>query len=319
LPAIHKATRFVPSPCGTFVLCGQALAAFWRTVPWVSDVVAFDGHRSGWDSTLRLRRLQPGVALVFPNSFGSTGDVYWATRIPVRIGRRGGGRAFMLTHRLPAWRRGQGVGERHQLSHYLEVAGALGSIAWDTEYPPLRVPNAAGTAARLGIEGATAAWLAIAPGAAFGPAKQWPEAGFRAVCEWWLGRGGRVVVVGTGKERQTAERITAGLAGVLDLAGRTSMVELMAVLACVGAVVANDSGAMHLAAGVGTRGVAVFGSTDPVSTGPIGAPWVVVRGVAACAPCFRRTCRPDVEPYHCLGGVLPETVCRAVEFVLGAA
>ncbi|OGV63176.1 MAG: hypothetical protein A3K19_01070 [Lentisphaerae bacterium RIFOXYB12_FULL_65_16] len=317
LPAIYRASRFVPPPCGTFVLCSQALAAFWKAVPWVSDVVSFGGRRSGWESAARLRRLRPGVAVVFPNSFGSAGDVFWATGIPIRVGRCGGGRAFMLTHRLPAWRHGEGVGECHQLSHYLAISAALGGIGWDTQFPPLQVPGAAEIAVRLGVAGAPSAWLAVAPGAAYGPAKQWPEASFRAVCEWWCGRGGRVVVVGTAKEQAMAARMAAGLTGVVDLTGRTSMVELMAVLGSVSCLMANDSGAMHLAAGVGTRGVAVFGSTDPVSTGPIGAPWVVVRGEAACSPCFRRTCRPDAEPYRCLCSVNSERVCRAVEFVLG--
>ncbi|MBO4344336.1 MAG: glycosyltransferase family 9 protein, partial [Victivallales bacterium] len=111
---------------------------------------------------------------------------------------------------------------------------------------------------------------------------------------------------------ETEKHVTSWLAdwmpGSVDLAGRTTMEELLAVLAASRAVVANDSGAMHLAAAVGTQGVAVFGSTDPVATGPIGAPWRLVVSSELCRPCLRRTCPMSDHPYRCMKEISPHLV-----------
>ena len=93
----------------------------------------------------------------------------------------------------------------------------------------------------------------------------------------------------------------------------------MAALRACACVVANDSGVMHLAAGLGVPGVALFGSTDPVATGPLGAPWVPVTGGRDCSPCFHRRCR--FTGADCLGlrSIPTARVCAAVEFVLAVA
>jgi len=319
LPAVWRLRSFVPEPCGLFVLCPKALAPIWQAASWVSHVVAFEGRRVRGESAATVRDLGPGVAVVMPNSFGSAWDVF-GHHIRIRVGRGGRARGRLLTHRLPAWQRPPGAADCHQVTHYLEIASAFGEVAWDASFPALRVADSEAAAARLGVAPAgEAQWLALAPGAAYGPAKQWSSDGFRQVAEWWLSRGGRLVVVGTAQEQEAAQRISQGLDGTLNLAGRTDLSELMAVLSSVDLVVANDSGAMHLAAGVGTPGVAVFGSTDPSATGPLGAPWVVLREKVECAPCFRRTCARPSDQYACLTRISAETVCGAVEFVAGRA
>ncbi len=99
----------------------------------------------------------------------------------------------------------------------------------------------------------------------------------------------------------------------MDMAGKTSMKELKAILGSADYAIANDSGAMHLAAALGTNGIAVFGSTDPVATGPIGAVWKLFKTSALCAPCFQRICplSPD-EAYKCLKTISPEVVAHAM-------
>lgn len=321
LPAVHAMRRHIPPACGLFIVSPKSLSPLWEAAPWVSHVVPMEGKRIGGTALKNARQLRAGVGVVLPNSFGSALDL-WRCGLSHRIGRRGRCRGLLLTDGLPEWRRGPGLADRHQVSHYLELAGIFGESVVDVAQPLLHIPEAVELGKRLGVDSSHGEpWLAVAPGAAYGPAKQWSAEGFREVARWWTDTlGGRVVFVGTRQEAGVTAEISAGLRGAVDLAGRTSLRELMGVLSVAELVVANDSGAMHLAAGLGTRGVAVFGSTDPFATGPLGAAWVILREPADCAPCFARTCRRSSDLYTCLKQISAERVCAALTYVrqLGA-
>ncbi len=303
LPVAYQISRCIPSGCGFFVLCQKGLAPIWRACPWVDIVIGMDGHHVSRNEIADAQHLRPGVACVFPNSFGSALDVY-RCKVPQRVGRSGRFRSFMLTERLKEWPPAKGNADCHQLSYYHEIASLFGDVEYTTDYPRLKVDLE--LSRRLGMDGGD--WLAVAPGAAFGPAKQWLPEYFLEVARWYGDHGGRVVLVGTSKEQPVTSWIAERMPGTLDIAGKTTMEELMSVLSASRAVVANDSGAMHLAAAVGTSGVAVFGSTDPVATGPIGAPWRIIVSTELCRPCFSRTCQQHNHPYRCLKEISPHTV-----------
>ena len=315
LPAVYRLSRVVPDPCGVFVMCPAFMQPLWEAAPWVSQVIPMSGSRSGIQEHHRVRQLRPGVAVVLPNSFGAAWDVF-RRGIPIRLGRSGRGRSLLLTHRLPEWPRARARADCHKLSRYLELAAVFGAAEASVECPPLELPDAAVLAAKVGVQADVGPWLAIAPGAAYGLAKQWPVEHFTALADWWQRRGGRVVVVGTAKERAAGEAIQTALPGVRNLAGLTGLRELMAVLKVTGLAVTNDSGAMHLGAALGCRGVAVFGSTDAVATGPIGGRWILLADPTDCAPCLKRSCARADRPYECLRRIDPPTVIRALESLL---
>jgi heptosyltransferase-2 len=150
--------------------------------------------------------------------------------------------------------------------------------------------------------------LGLIPGAEYGPAKRWPAESFAAVARaiaqrvsncLWLAFGGP-------GDRQACDDI-ARLAGgnVLNLAGKTSLRQLMALLKLCRLVLTNDTGPMHVAAALGTPVVVPFGSTSPGLTGP-GLPGDprhrLLKSVAPCSPCFRRTCPID---FRCMTGITP--------------
>ncbi|MGE5179427.1 MAG: glycosyltransferase family 9 protein, partial [Bacteroidota bacterium] len=104
-------------------------------------------------------------------------------------------------------------------------------------------------------------------------------------------------------------------ARVANLAGATSLSELVGILDAAIAVISNDSGVMHLAAALGRPTVAVFGSTSPVWTAS-GAPWVAsLYAEYPCSPCFRRTCPIG---YGCLRSIEAEEGVAAAERLLEA-
>jgi len=312
LPALYSLRRLLPEAARLAVLCRANLAPFWRSVDWVDQVFACEGKHFSGAAVADARAFTAGVGVVLPNSFSAALDL-WKCRLPLRLGRGGRGRGLLLTHRLPMLSGPSGGACYHQAGHYLEIAAALAAPPWDQQQTLLTLPEAAATAARLGLSPERAPWLAVAPGAAYGPAKQWPVAHFHAVAKAWVQQtGGGVVAVGTAAEHAGAAAVLAGIDGGLNLAGSSGLPELMAVLASVELAVTNDSGAMHLAAALGCRGVAVFGSTDPVATGPVGAPWLVLQQPTPCAPCFARTCRRKHDAYACLHAVTPEIVLSSL-------
>ena len=163
--------------------------------------------------------------------------------------------------------------------------------------------------------------LGLNPGAEYGPAKRWPAERFIAAAReiqqrtncFWLILGGKA-------DLPLAETIHSAIASApspLNLAGQTSLRELMAVLKLCCALLTNDTGPMHLAAALGTPVVVPFGSTAPALTGP-GLPGdprhQLLSSAAPCSPCFRRTCPVD---FRCMTGITVERVVAAVMRAFG--
>jgi len=288
--------RRLPADCGLFVVCAPPLTDLFEAMPLVDWVVPLGSGRRrwGWSELTRLRRLRPGVGLLCNHSFRDT-LAFRLAGIPRLFGAAARGRTPLLTRAFPL-----PVGGRepeqpvlHHAGRYLAMAYALGAEPWPGDFPEF-APHAESELAAPELERARTLpnLLAVAPGAAYGPAKRWPEANFLAVCRDWLERGGSVVLLGTAAEAPVTARLARDLASpaVADLAGKTRLGELLSLLQQTRACLANDSGIMHLAAAVGLPGVAIFGSTDPTATGPLSSRWTILCRHEPCAPCLRREC-----------------------------
>ncbi|MCX6927812.1 MAG: glycosyltransferase family 9 protein, partial [Verrucomicrobia bacterium] len=163
--------------------------------------------------------------------------------------------------------------------------------------------------------GKTTILLGLNPGAEYGPAKRWPAENFAAVAREvsrkiencvWLAFGGR-------GDWKLCDAIAQRASGhVVNLAGKTSLRQLMALLKLCRLVLTNDTGPMHVAAALGTAVIVPFGSTSPELTGP-GLPGdprhQLLQSVAPCAPCFRRECPID---FRCMTGISPGRVIEAI-------
>jgi heptosyltransferase-2 len=93
---------------------------------------------------------------------------------------------------------------------------------------------------------------------------------------------------------------------ILDLIGRTSLLEAVDLLSLADEVVSNDSGLMHVAGALGRKLVAIYGSTSPSVTPPLGANAVIAEIALGCRPCFQRTC--PLGHTNCLNLLTPEMV-----------
>ncbi len=263
----------------------------------------------------RALRGQYDHAFVLPNSLKSALLPFWA-KVPQRTGWRGEMRYGLLNDLRVLDK------QRYPLMVQRFVALAHDRQAPVPEpesivAPHLQVDENSAAAARaehrLDGEGAV---LGLCPGAEFGPSKRWPEQHYAAVARHWIEQGGRVWIFGSAKDRPVAETIVAALpeplhARVAVLAGSTSLEQAVDLLACTDAVVSNDSGLMHIAAALARPLVAVYGSTSPAFTPPLGERVAIVRLGLDCSPCFQREC--PLGHHNCMRQLGPELVIEALQ------
>lgn len=256
-------------------------------------------------------------AYVLPNSLKSALLPFWA-RVPRRTGWRGEMRYGLLNDVRVLDK------ERYPLMVQRFVALARAPDApvptLDEIRPPhLEVDPASVDSAREQHDlAADRPVLGLCPGAEFGPAKRWPEYHYAAVARDWIEQGGRVWLFGSGKDRPVADAIIADLPEAQRgetriLAGSTSLEQAVDLLSATDAVVSNDSGLMHIAAALNRPLVAVYGSTSPGFTPPLGDRVAIERLGLDCSPCFQREC--PLGHLNCLRQLEPGRVITALQGV----
>jgi heptosyltransferase II len=313
LPAIGAVRHHRPSAT-LIVAARRSTAALFHMVSGVDELVTLGETGTGLVSDARaLAAARPDIAILLPNSFRSAFAAHRAG-IPERWGVSADLRRFLLTRAVARPR-----GRRHQVDYYKCIVSGLGM---PTAGAPARlvVPEeararASALFARRGLAG-DATVVGMAPGAAYGRAKQWPPARFARLAELLHERSGVVsVLVGSLADRAVVRQMAAG-PHLVDLIGETDLVALAGVMTRCRAFVSNDSGAMHLAAAAGVPVTAVFGATDERATAPAfepspgAAPHEILTSDVWCRPCMLRECPID---HRCMTRIEPSRVCDAVE------
>ncbi|MEP6822957.1 MAG: glycosyltransferase family 9 protein, partial [Chthoniobacterales bacterium] len=153
--------------------------------------------------------------------------------------------------------------------------------------------------------------IGLCPGAEYGPTKRWlPERFAEAAAAVSAQRPAQWILFGTAAEVEIGKPIAdAAAIPVTDLIGQTTLAQLIDELRTCDFLLTNDTGTMHLAAHLGVPTVALFGSTEPSLTGPLGPQHRVIRHHVACSPCFLRECPID---FRCMNSVTSEEVAAAV-------
>ncbi len=316
MPALAALGRAFPA-ARISVMVDSRLAAFFDGAGWIEEVIPI--HRASRRSAMaemprlvaRLRAERFDLAVILPNSFESALRAALA-RIPIRAGFVRNGRGWMLTRRaVPSPQ----LIKRHQIHYWLEMLTATLGINGDPR--PVKIEADPRHLMRmrewLAIRRrANSRLVAVAPGAAFGPAKEWPQSHYAALVSLLGSRGVQCVLVGGPSEVERGESIAAASGrNAIVAAGRTNIGELMALLSLCDGFAGNDSGAAHLAAALGIPTVAIFGSTSPQRTGPLGPRTQILYQGLACSPCLARTCR--FGHYNCLREIQPQQVIDALD------
>jgi len=347
LPSIEGIRKLFPES-RISILVKEQLKGLFEANPHLNGVITYR-QRKGFAKIFeyarvinRLGKEKFGLCVLFPNSFSSALIAFLAG-IKERIGYKTDGRTLLLTGGI---KRNPELLKKNQVEYYLEIVRQLGEVSVSTvprletdkesklwaekllssqglkkdvpplgPVPPVRfrknlagpVPlNPAGDRINIGIN----------PGSTYGPAKRWlPErfagVGKRLVSE----QKARILLFGQGEEKHLSDFIAGGIGeNCLNLAGKTTLARLAALLERCDLLLTNDTGPMHIAAALGVPVVAVFGPTDPRTTAPAGEKHIIVRKPVACSPCLKRRCPAD---HQCMKEIGVEDVFNAALKLLG--
>jgi len=329
-PAVHTIRKNFPDAEIT-MLAVPWVADIFRMSPDVDKLFIYDKkalYQGKMKGPLKLAKdLKPfafDMVFLLQNSFEAAFIAKMAG-IPIRAGYKRDGRGLLLTHGVTI---AEETRKKHHVHYYQDMLAALGLtpgsnvlrlplletlearaegfvdclkhqnpvshadlslMAENQGLPQVQSMNSD----RVGIP-----VIGFNPGAAFGPAKQWPVEKFsrlaELICENYGDSGCVIMVFGTDADSEAASSIlhTSERTAyhVLDMTGKTSLKQAMALIKCCDAFVTNDSGLMHVAAGLGTPSIAIFGSTDHIATGPFSENSIILRREIDCSPCMQTHC-----------------------------
>lgn len=313
-PSIRLIRRQYPE-AGIVVVARPWVADVLRDNPDIDDLWIVNESKDPaafFNLLHRIRKERFDLGIAFPNSFISA-FILRAGGVGHRIGYDRDGRGWMLSERISIT---QDILKKHQVEYYLNILQSICSV----ESAERKLVLPVNEAARKKIQALLREkgiydehkrdypLIGINPGAFYGSAKRWLPERFSEVAEYLQHKhAARIIATGTLKERPIVDEIIELTHGknIYNAAGAIDLRELIALLASLDLYITNDSGAMHIAAAVGTPIVAIFGSTDWITTAPYSDKAIIVRKDIECAPCLKRHCPRNHE---CMTAIAVEDV-----------
>lgn len=254
-----------------------------------------------WPYFWNLRKQRPELYLLFTNSFRGDLEAF-LTRAPERFGIKKPGKCRpCLTH---VWPQPSALDEAtlHQTQlwyQYLQYFGL--EEALDLKPLALRDEN-------LQSLSPSSPAIALICGTENSPEKRWPLGHWKALIALVQKHYPEhtIKLLGTAKDAAITHSLAQDDPRIEDLAGKTSLAELMHVLKQCKLVVGNDTGGLHLANMLGVPIIALYGPTNPVRTGPIYE--------------AKRICIQAEGLGHSktMAAISPQRVFEAVQDILGA-
>lgn len=316
LPAIASVRAAYPG-AHLAILAKPPVTDIYRLFSAADEIIPYENR---FDSPLGvfrlayvLRQKKFDAAILLQNAIEAA-IIALAAGIRVRAGFNSDGRGFLLTHAI---RRTENIFKVHQIDYYLEMVKALGCADVDrTMHLETHIsPVDARSVLQQYLPNADRTIIGIAPGATYGPAKRWfterfAEAGDQLSKEL----NAQVILFGGQTDWETAEQVRKrAQTDMINLAGLTSLREAIYLISQCRLFLSNDSGLMHVAGALNIPTVAVFGSTNPVTTSPAGEKTMLVRKDVSCSPCLKKICPTD---FRCMTLVTVDDVVESAKTLL---
>jgi lipopolysaccharide heptosyltransferase I len=292
----------------------------------LTGIIPFDRERWGspfrWGemfSSLQLLRSKRFDCAIDLQGLARSGIFAWLSNSALTIGldngregSREGARAFYDLTPPPA------TPGTHAVDRYLAVLPLLhlpphGTFEWLPKRPEIA------SQIQQKWNPAPGPWIVLLPGARWDN-KRWPVGHFVELASLMRGMDAlNFVILGGAGERAAGETIARENPGrCLNLAGQTTLWEMIEWMRRARLVICGDTGPMHAAAALGTPVIALFGPTNPLKTGPYGKPGSVLHiHTLPCVPCMRSSCHYAV-PRACLINLTPSDVYARVRQELDA-
>ncbi|MBM4146550.1 MAG: lipopolysaccharide heptosyltransferase II [Nitrospira sp.] len=324
LPALTALRKALPET-KISILLKPWVAPVFENNPNIDEIILYDDKHKGIIGKLKLSRMLNKKdfcsAILLQNAFDAALITFLAG-IKNRFGYNSDGRGFLLTSALPL---PHTKDTTHQIYYYLNLVEQLGLKA-DYSEPYIFLKPEERLHAREMLNHMRKPILAVNPGATYGSAKRWFPDRFAEIANWFISdTGGSAIIFGGKTEVDIADEIYKKVIpgfrtpdSLLSLAGKTSLRELISLASECDVFVTNDSGPMHIAYAVRTPLIAIFGSTDPVLTGPPpgvdGNNYIVIKPDLSCSPCFERSCKTN--DLRCMYAITSDEVYYDIKKIL---
>jgi heptosyltransferase-2 len=318
-PAI-RALREAQPGAHIAILCKKGVADLYLNNTCIDEIIPYESDR-GLRNILRLGRVirekNFDLAIIFPRSFRSLLPVVLG-KVPERVGYATAFRGILLTDKLP---RSEEVLTTHRVNYYARLLRPLG-IEKIPDRTEMHIDDESGKWADEFLA-SQRRWpgrklVGMLCGATYGLAKQWlPERFAELARRLTESEIAEFLIVGGPGEIELARRVDReARVPLVNAAGKTSIMQLAALIRRCSVFVSNDTGPMHVADAVGAPIVAIFGPTDIVTTRPYGAGHRIITVNPECGPCLRRACPTD---HFCMEDITVNDVEKVVRELLSDA
>jgi lipopolysaccharide heptosyltransferase II len=283
------------------------IAPMWKLVPEVDAIISLPNGSLLPAVSLLKRQAVFDVAILFPNSLRVALES-WLGGVPRRVGYHGHWRRWLLNQTVREPRK-PGPPEHHS-RRFLRIARECGADTSNSENLREQALNIQFAVAHQPMK------IGLCAGAEYGPAKRWlPERFAEVAAQISAKSSAQWILFGTKNDVAIGDQIAAAIGDhCVNRIGRTTLDQLIDELRECHLVLTNDTGTMHLAALLGVPVVAIFGSTEPRLTGPLGSRHIILRHHVECSPCFLRECPID---FRCMKAVSAQKAADAVLSILG--
>jgi len=330
------------------LLVKPRVAELFEENPDINEIILYEDRFNTIIGKLKLAKIlrtkRFDMAILLQNAFDAA-LIAWLSGIPNRIGYDRDFRGFLLTKAIPVKTvkslelrvkslENQNIPKQHHVYYYLNLLKeALNIESDDIElfiypqkneiYDARRLLNS-----KLKTQNSKLV-IGINPGATYGPAKRWRPKKFAELIKRIIDElNGGVVIFGSKQEVEIANEISSqiipacpplskgggGDLNLLNMVGKTTLRQLSALISQCDAFITNDSGPMHIASAIFVPQVAIFGSTDPKATGPLGKGHRVIYKELPCSPCLKSEC-PE-RHLKCMEEITVDDIFGALKSIL---
>ena len=324
-PALRILKQTFPESCLTLLL-RPLVADLMKTNPYVDRYIIDSKSNGVYRSFMRLYRqirdYRFDIAVVLHPTSIRNALLPFIARIPIRVGSKFKGRSLLLTASCP------NKTDIHEVDRYLQVIKLLNNDSnhktkgdsrnkyttatnlefWHTEdhqhsLQDLLQKQGISSEDRLIAVNLGTTWRT----------KQWDIRNLGEAINQITNVAPDIKIVLTGTSAEQAHVKELPLSeSIIDLVGKTDIMQLGALLERCEVCLTCDSGPMHIAAAVGTPTVALFGPTNPTRHQPYGTGHTVIEKQVSCRPCYKRTCHRQDVPHLCMKEINTTEVVEAI-------
>lgn len=314
IPALRALRRVLPDANITLVV-RPSVSGIFAGADFIDDLILYNrrGALSVVPQIRAWRRNGFDLAVLFQNAFEAA-LIPFLAGVPLRLGYATESRHPLLTHPLPTpeWR-----SSRHEVFYYLYLVTALEQMLFGTSGICESELDAGieisverkGEAARLlranGVSDDKLV-VAICPGSINSRAKRWPAESYAALADRLIETQREVLLIGSKDEADVSELVASRMRNrPVVLTGKTTLDQIIAVLATADLIVTNDTGPAHIAAALDRPTLVIFGPTNPLTTRPFNPKAEILMHPPDCAPCMLRDCPID---HRCMTAITVDEV-----------